>query len=163
MAHLSNVFPSWTDYYCVIKLSLGCFFSPRNQKNSMSFQEFQFSKVAFLSVRWQGTHGYLPHRTRARSRQVATSCPCGLCSRFLVAPRVSGGGRLPSPPLGGLGSPGKAALESGAVVSVADSSLCEPRGSWTLSLRRADLLPQASRGRAQNPCVPSSAAWLLSF
>ena len=32
LAHLSNVFPSWTDYYCVIKLSLSCFFFSKKSK-----------------------------------------------------------------------------------------------------------------------------------
>ena len=123
----------------------------------MSFQEFQFSKVALLSVRWKAHTAlcYTEHAAQAGSTPV--------CAAFAPGSGSAVGGRLPSPSCGGSHSPGKAALESGGC----HLCLCgrffslKPRGPRTQSLRPADLLSQASRGHAQNPCVQSSTAWLL--
>lgn len=70
MAHLSNVFPSWTDYYCVIKkIKFGLFSEKSKEFHVISGIPILKSSLALSEV--AGTHGYLLHRARA-SRQVAT-------------------------------------------------------------------------------------------
>ena len=162
MAHLSNVFPSWTDYYCVIKkIKLGLLFFSEKSKEFHVISGIPILNSSLALSEVAGTHGYLLHRARA-SRRVTT--PWSVWP-LLPVPGGPPGQRWGPPSIPTLGRFGQSREGSGAgsFVSVADFSLCEPRGPWTQSLRRADLLSQASRGRAQNPCVQSSTAWLLSL
>lgn len=72
LAHLSNVFPSWTDYYCVIKkIKLGLLFFSEKSKEFHVISGIPILNSSLALSEVAGTHGYLLHRARA-SRRVTT-------------------------------------------------------------------------------------------